>query len=513
MSHLSQRATFFLTALCLVLVLGYGHRPLWHSDLWDHVNYGRRILETQSLGATEPLLPLAQHTPLVSTAWGSQIAMAAVVDAAGAGLPAMQFFHGLLVVLALAAVGRTVWTQTGSVVFGILAGAVCLAVNWQQWLIVRPQLWGVTFFCAVLMCLHPPHVRRKSVWWLLPALFAAWANLHGSWPMGLALMAAIIGGRAVDLALRTGKSAAIARSASIRRQIWLWLACATAVVLNPYGAELYTATLKVGRHPNISSMYEWAPLTLHMKQGKTAAAAIVAAALALCWTTRRWRAAELLPLLATATLCIWSSRMINWFAPVVAWVLTVHLAAVYRRFRTGRRLKSSRVETRRLPTQTGWQWTVVGVSVCVISFCATSWGQQVVTGRCWRTDQLLAERTPIQVGRFLSDAAWLDQQLMFVPAEWSGYLFYATDDRLRPMVNIHVHLIPPEVWSDYLRLIRGDSEWRACLQRYGIQTLVTDRRQHGPLIDRLQHSSEFQQVCQDGQSIIFRAVSAPTGRK
>src|SRR6056297_1607270 len=124
-SEMSQRANFFLTGLCLVLVQCYANRPLWHSDLWDHVNYGRWILKTHTLPATEPLLPLAQHVPLVSTAWGSQAAAAAVLDSACGGLPAIQFVHGLLVVLALAAVGRLVWTQTDSVLFGMFAGVVC----------------------------------------------------------------------------------------------------------------------------------------------------------------------------------------------------------------------------------------------------------------------------------------------------------------------------------------------------------------------------------------------------
>ena len=46
---------------------------------------------------------------------------------------------------------------------------------------------------------------------------------------------------------------------------------AAAVLLNPFGLEIYYAVLKVGSHPNIATMFEWEPLTLRMKQGQVAA--------------------------------------------------------------------------------------------------------------------------------------------------------------------------------------------------------------------------------------------------
>ena len=41
------------TALCCLLAW-LSHRPLWHTDLWDHVNYGRHMLATGELSEHAP---------------------------------------------------------------------------------------------------------------------------------------------------------------------------------------------------------------------------------------------------------------------------------------------------------------------------------------------------------------------------------------------------------------------------------------------------------------------------
>ena len=46
----------------MVLALGLVYvvccsRPIWHTDVWGHLSYGRFIWENQTIPATEPLLP------------------------------------------------------------------------------------------------------------------------------------------------------------------------------------------------------------------------------------------------------------------------------------------------------------------------------------------------------------------------------------------------------------------------------------------------------------------------
>ena len=56
-----------------LIFLFFNYRPLWHTDLWGHLSYGRLLWETGGFPATEPLMPLATGVPFVDTAWLSQL--------------------------------------------------------------------------------------------------------------------------------------------------------------------------------------------------------------------------------------------------------------------------------------------------------------------------------------------------------------------------------------------------------------------------------------------------------
>ncbi|MEZ6131933.1 MAG: hypothetical protein R3C59_25005 [Planctomycetaceae bacterium] len=502
---MTRRSTLFLLGLSLIFALAYSRQRLWHSDLWDHINYGQLILQTRSLPETEPLLPLAAETPMINAAWGAQVLMATVYQTDGLGLAALQFGHGLMVVLALATVGRAIWVRSDSVTFAVLGFGICLGVNWQQWLIIRPQLFGVLFYNIVLLVCFTSVYSRTSIRWLLPVLSFVWANLHGSWAMGLTLIAGVASGHGLDVLWRVGSIRRTLGSRSVRRMFLLLSASAVAVLLNPYGTDIYRAVVQVGRHPNITSMYEWAPLTLNMRQGQASATVFVALTVVLCLSPKRRRAAELLPLFGMAVLTLWSSRMINWFAPLAAFVLTTHAAALWRRW-TRRPKYSDQANASDVPNNS---CRIAWVVILVMTFMTSPWGQQTMLGRRKSPDQLLSIQTPVKLGRAVAVGTATTDGIVLAPAEWSGYLSQVSNQKLKLMVNLHVHLIPPAVWADYLALIRGDDEWQERLRQYKISTVITSKATDGRLIQRLTASDRFCRQYEDNQAVVFALSSSP----
>ena len=51
----APRAWAGLTLTVGLVYLFFCLRPLWHTDVWGHLSYGRLIWQTQSLPITEPL--------------------------------------------------------------------------------------------------------------------------------------------------------------------------------------------------------------------------------------------------------------------------------------------------------------------------------------------------------------------------------------------------------------------------------------------------------------------------
>ncbi|MCP4170398.1 MAG: hypothetical protein GY758_06450, partial [Fuerstiella sp.] len=182
--------------LSFVFVLCISAQPLWHTDLWDHVNYGRWILTTGQISDSEPLLETSDH-PMINTEWGAQVLMACIVDTPSLGPAALQLLYGLLILTSTGAVGWCVFRCSRSAFFGLMASLTLLIVNWQQFLVIRPQLGGVACYCILLSLLFT--VRSRALWIVFPILFVVWANIHGSFAMGLSLMGVFVAGQFLNV--------------------------------------------------------------------------------------------------------------------------------------------------------------------------------------------------------------------------------------------------------------------------------------------------------------------------
>lgn len=490
---LQRAAEFSLTLLLCAVFYHYATLPLWPTDLWDHVNYGRWILQHQQLPETEPLVPLAADEPMAHSAWGGQVVMAAVTDRPH-GTVLLQWLHAVLITLAAAlpafAVRRK--CRLPSQIFGAIAAvATFVALGWHQNAVVRPQTAGIVFYCWLVARLttSPNQTSRPSLM-LLALMFAAWSNLHGSFAVGLTFIALFGAGQCVDLWCRGVKPRRLLQSAAARTTLLRLLVAVAGSCCNPHGVFIFEVVLEVGRHPNIPSMVEWQPLTATPRQSFTFAVVALLLTTTLLLSRRRRQWNLVLPLLFFAGFTILSSRMINWLAPVAAVLIGLHLAAIIRRWLVRRGFCA---EATRLPVFT-WL-TAVGLSIVVVAQLPRLWHDE--------TQDVLADFTPVHAADALRQSP--PTGLTFAPAEWVGYLQYHVP-KFEPMVNLHVHLMPPDQWSDFLELARGRNNLLPLLERYDVQCVVTDRRRNGPLIDVLRASSDWRQIHVDRQARIFVPV-------
>ncbi|MCH2210711.1 MAG: hypothetical protein MK110_05380 [Fuerstiella sp.] len=492
--RMSGGSVLFVLTLGTLMITIFSSRPLWPTDLWDHVNYGSWMMAHGRIPYTEPLLALAEGVPVVTSAWLSQLGLFTLFSAYGfAGL---QFAYGLLVVLPLGIVATGGVSRSGSVVFGFVALFSCMALNWQQLLVIRPQLVGFLCYSMLVTWLLTVRRWRRAVWVLLPVMFGIWANSHGSFAIGLMTMALAGLAHAITIGVRTKSIGAGISNQRFVRLLLLTQLCAAAALVNPNGLLIFTEVLRVGRHPNIESMFEWSPLTLRMHQGRMAAALGLLLIVVLRWSPRRLRLDESILLVFTAGMTLWSSRMINWLAPVMGLTLAGHGAAAWRRFRSIGR-------TTEMTQRTGL-WGLANIGLCWIFFAMTTLGVQVVHGRRVSIDRAVSSQTPVSAAEFLNSQRSLPEGLVFCSAEWSGFLQRFGPKGFRPMVNLHVHVIPEQVWTHYQRLAAGSEDWRCLTEIYGVNLAVTDKSRHELLIDALRKSEHWVKVFEDAQTVIYK---------
>ena len=271
---LSKRLQLSASTFGLIVLLGLfhvylSHRLLWHTDLWGHLAYGRLIAANHAIPSTEPFMPLARGMRFVDLSWLSQVAGNAAYQ--WEGIAAIQFLYATSIVFCLGLLAFGAARRTRLIWPALVAAVVCTWLEWQQFLIVRPQLAGLACFVSLFVYLSQKRLGKER-WIVVPLLFALWANLHGSFAVGLALLAALAAGRGIDVVRRTGTCLAVSRDRKFRTLTMLIPASALAVFVNPYGWTILRGVWETANNPNLADLVEWRPLDILMRQGQAAAA-------------------------------------------------------------------------------------------------------------------------------------------------------------------------------------------------------------------------------------------------
>jgi hypothetical protein len=496
----APKALAVLTGVLGFIYFVLSRLAIQNSDVWGHLAYGRWMTDSQALPATEPLLTLCQGVPWVDVAWLSKVAGFWTFEHFGVG--GLQFLHAATLTTAFAVLAWSLYRRTvstGWTVVGLLAFAV---VAYQQLLIQRPQDFGLACFAITVAC-GLSQSNRKWVWVALPLMFAVWANCHASFVVGLVALGAIAAGRLVDVWRKTGSLGLALRSRMVWRPLLLMQLGASAALFNPVGLKIYADVLAISSHPNLKPLFDWQPLTLRMPQGMAFVALSMLLAAAYRLSPRRVSTAEVLLLIGFGCGALWSVRMIVWWGWVAGCLLALHGAAAYRRWQRMPVVPAA-------PERRGL-WTVTTVGLTWIFFAYSPFGLQRIHGMP-EGDEAAAEfrnnvvaRTPLDAVAYLtSNAADLPAGVMYNSQEWGDYLLWAAPPQFQPMVHSHVHLIPTEVWDDYLPLHDG-SGFPTMLDRYGVNTVLVDTTNYSGLIRVLRDSEEWKEVFQDpaGLAVLF----------
>ena len=138
-----------------------------------------------------------------------------------------------------------------------------------------------------------------------------------------------------------------------------------------------------------------------------------------------------------------------------------------------------------------------------IAFALTPFGVKVVHGRVPEIQKLVSRETPLAVTAALDAIDPLPTGICLVPAEWAGYVMNRGPKSLEPMVNLHVHVIPEQVWNDYMRLINGPTDWSGLMDEYGINLAIVDKDRQPALLKQMKESADWSEQYQDRQAAVF----------
>ena len=476
-----------LVALAVVVsavFVSYSNKRLWHSDLWAHLSYGRLICEERSLPEFEPFMPLARDVPIRCTASLSQVVAFQTLSACGHH--GLQLLHGLAAAIASCFVFLTAWRGSRSWFWSIVGTLAFLIVASSQLAIIRPQLVGVACFPSVCLLARSDSFRLRHVV-ACAVLFLLWGNMHPSFPAGLIVLAAFSAEAFAQWKL--------VRREDVGRFRYLTLAtfvAAVAVLANPYGWRIYEEVFAVSANPNLRDLLDWRPLSLARRQGQLAVIVGLVAA-TLVARSRERRLADIVLVLLAGAASVASARMLNWFAPLVGIVIGAYGPGMFARDTI--ESDESRFDARSI---------VVAAAILALALCLSPLLRVTGFRPSLTLEQTVSGTTPVEAVEFLNTRA---NGMTFAPNTWGDYLVWTNGGDVDVLVTSHVHLVPRELWKDYLAISSGTDDAVELLDQYAVNTVLVNPRR-AKLVDVLEESSEWLVVFDNKRSRVYQRTSA-----
>ena len=182
----SLGAVVFAVTLCQVLFLSQGAQALFRdSDTGWHVRNGEAILQNFALPRVDHFSYTREGQQWFAWEWLSDAAFGGAYRIAG--LAGVALLAALAIALTAWGVARLSLSLGGNLFFTAAAVVVLLGTTGIHWL-ARPHVFS--WLLALMFLSIAEHARRGRTRWLyaLPVVACVWANVHGSFLLGPAML-------------------------------------------------------------------------------------------------------------------------------------------------------------------------------------------------------------------------------------------------------------------------------------------------------------------------------------
>jgi hypothetical protein len=471
-------------------------------DFWWHLAMGRQIVAQGSVPALDSYSYTQAGQPFYDQSWLAQVLMYGLHRLGGVEL--LVLAQALVILLAYGLLLRLCLLRSGRLRLSVGLLLLSLPVMFDNWNI-RPQSYALPLFAAVLTVLSEYRLGLARRLWLLPPLTALWANIHGSFALGLALIGLTFAGmllrRLTADERRTtndeeaghhepmsDRSTALPLHRSTApplRPLALWGAlAAAATLLNPGGPAVigYVRGL-LGSSAVTTLVTEWAPPTVRDTGGVLFFIFLIVWALALIYARARPDPADLLVCGALLWLALGASRNIIWFVMAALPPLAAQLATL-------------RPPPRPSPPGSPALNAALAGMLALLVALSLPWLKPHLLPS--PTGDLLAPGTPVQAVRQLQALPDRPRRL-FHAMSYGSYLIWAAPEQ-PVFIDPRIELYPYQQWRDYLNLGLANNV-AALTGKYAFDGMLLDKTEQEPLIDALRADPAWRVRFEDKETV------------
>ena len=428
-------------------------------DFARHLRMGRLILQHGPYQIDD--LAYTHAGPFVTTEWLSQLAYA-LANRAG-GLAGDAVLAGIIIGLAYALVVLFMRRCGADPFLAYFAGVVAGVLGAPHW-VARPHLFT---FLALPILLHLALAGRKRRLWVFAPFFLVWANFHGGFVLGLAILGALAAGEILEAWTSPAGSAERKEWLGLARFHGLAIAIGTAAsAINPMGPDLLRRIIRVlGNGWLLQNTAEFQSPNFHSVYGRVLIVvfSLTITALAVRGQRPSWpRLAVIVMLLAGALM---SARNAPLFGMVAIPLLAVELDPAWRRLgaRWIAHLRTVFDEGESVAVRGRWApWFAVGLLLLGLNHGSIA-GTQIVTA------QFDSREMPMAAVSRAREAGL--QGRIFNNFTWGGYLLLEWPEQ-RIFIDGMTDFLGNDVMKSYMKITALDPGWEEELNAWDVSVVL-----------------------------------------
>jgi hypothetical protein len=474
-----------LMALILLLCIFFmASQEITDPDFWWHLRTGRYIVETRSIPREDPFSYTIPNRTWITHEWLTEIILYMIYSISGQEGLILTFAAIITVafsLLYLQCPGRPYLAS-----FVVILAAITSAVTWD----VRPQMLSLFLSSTFLYILHLYKKGHRRYVWLMPPLMILWANLHGSFFLGIVYPAVYIVGGTIANVFDHSDGQNLQRR-DMRLLMIVTLVSGAATLVNPNGVQLLIYTFGTLGSPAMQAyIMEWFSPDFHQIQFQPLALFIILLIVALGLSRRAPSPIDFLFLVGFGYASLLSARHIPFFALVATPILTTQILDIWERSRWSERFIVGRQQ--RITT------LYLALNWLLLSMIVLGGGIKVGLALQNNTE---AQRQAFPVGAvdFI-----LEQRItgnMYNLYHWGGYLIWRLYPEHKVFIDGRADVYGDAFIDEYLQAYQLRENWQEPLDRHGVNLAIIDKG--SPLSTVLNESRDWERRYVDEKAAIF----------
>ncbi len=472
-----------MVAILLFCIFIMASREIVDPDFWWHLRTGQYIVDTRSIPRQDVFSYTLPDQPWITHEWLTEVLIYGIYSISGQEGLILAFaaiITGAFALLYLQCPGRPYLAA-----FAVILAALTSAITWG----VRPQMLSLLMCAVFLYILYAFRAGRRKYIWLMPPLMALWANLHGSFLLGLVLASVYIVGATISNLFASDDEQKEAWS-DIRRLVIATLVTALAALVNPNGIQLLVYPFGTLGSPAMQAyIMEWFSPDFHQIQYQPLALFILLLVVALGLSRRTPSATEFLFLVGFGYAALRSARLIPYFALVTTPILAAQLLHGWKGSRWSGRFAVG--TARRGTTYLLLNWLLLALVI---------FGGAVKVGVTLRANEKAQkEAFPVDAVDFVEEHEIASS--MYNLYRWGGYLIWRLYPDQKVFIDGRADVYGEALIDQYLQVYQLREGWEEPLDAYGVKLVIIDRG--SSLSTVLNASPEWERRYADEKAAIF----------